>query len=753
MAGAGATIGSSSVGGLATTITINAGDIELNPGDIPAAGARIGSPAVAAAGGNINLTASGAITLNGAVAGETAIRTLGNVNLDADSLSIGNWVRGATVLGVATHAIALSGVGQIQADANAGDSITLVAGTTFSNTAGASALVANAPARWLVYSNDPVNDLRGGLVADFKQYNKAFGDATAIAGSGDGFLYTLAPNANVSLTGVVSKVYDGSDIATLIAGNFTAVGGIDGDIVSVNSGANGLYDTRHAGTGKDVNVNSVIVSGQNGATQVFGYGLANGMASGPVGTISAAPLTVSTTAVTKTYDGTNTAPGGSIFITAGALVPGDTLAGGTIAFADPNVNSGKTVAVSGVTVNDGNSGNNYNVSFVDNTTSSITALAAATWTGNVNAAWANSANWAGGVVPILANVLSVSIPTGSGNVVFDAAAGNTTLQSLTSARPISLTGGHLQIDSLLQTGSYSQSGGLLTGAGVLNVTDSFSQSAGSITMGAININQTAGNLNVGNLSAPVIALSAPTGMITQSGSLTGGGVLVATSQTGSFLTNTGNQVGALSATNAGAGDILFVNTGTLLIQSLTNAGGDINVVNTGGVTTTGAVLAPAGDVLITANSPLTIGAGGITASGDIVLNATNLTSAGDLTLNGVLTSGNKVSLTAGNTMAQNFAVFGANGVTATAGTHIVYGPFAVTNNPPVTYTVAGLTVTPPPTVLASSLQAPGDLLVTFLDLFQRAITGELGGLLELDADGNLRRKNVDGLVSEEELCR
>ena len=43
--------------------------------------------------------------------------------------------------------------------------------------------------------------------------------------------------------------------------------------------------------------------------------------------------------------------------------------------------------------------------------------------------------------------------------------------------------------------------------------------------------------------------------------------------------------------------------------------------------------------------------------------------------------------------------------------------------------------------------------MTFLDLFQQAISGDLGGLLELDDDGNLRRRIVDGLVSEEELCR
>ncbi len=337
-------------------------------------------------------------------------------------------------------------------------------------------------------------------------------------------------------------------------------------------------------------------------------------------------------------------------------------------------------------------------------------------------------------------------------MVFDAAAGTTSLQSLTSARPISVTGGNLQIGTLLQTESYNQSGGLLSGAGAFNVSDSFVQTGGSIAMGSISINQSSGNLVVANLSAPVITLSAPAGAISQSGALSGA-TLATASMAGTTLTNSGNQFATLVASNAGSGDIEFVNTGALTIAGIANSGGNIDIVNTGGISTTGPITAPSGNVMITANSPLTVGAGGISAGGDIVLNATNLTSAGDLTLNGPLQAGNMVSLTAASALVQNSAVFGTNGVTATAGTSMTYGPFAITNNPPVAYSVGGVSVAPPPTVLASSLQAPGDLLVTFLDLFQQAIDGQLGDLLELDADGNLKRKVVDGLVTEEEVCR
>src|SRR5690606_10587827 len=48
------------------------------------------------------------------------------------------------------------------------------------------------------------------------------------------------------------------------------------------------------------------------------------------------------------------------------------LSGGTFAFSDKHVGTGKTVTVDSVTVNDGNSGANYEVSYVANTNSTIT---------------------------------------------------------------------------------------------------------------------------------------------------------------------------------------------------------------------------------------------------------------------------------------------------------------------------------------------------------------------------------------------
>jgi hypothetical protein len=89
--------------------------------------------------------------------------------------------------------------------------------------------------------------------------------------------------------------------------------------------------------------------------------------------IGKASLDVTTGNVSRAYNGTLSAAGTAIATGGTQLFGSDTLSGGTFAFTDANAGAGnKTVAVSGVVVNDGNSGGNYNVSYASNTTSTIT---------------------------------------------------------------------------------------------------------------------------------------------------------------------------------------------------------------------------------------------------------------------------------------------------------------------------------------------------------------------------------------------
>jgi hypothetical protein len=245
--------------------------------------------------------------------------------------------------------------------------------------------------------------------------------------------------------------------------------------------------------------------------------------------------------------------------------------------------------------------------------------------------------------------------------------GTTTLQSISSAGGLTLAGGNLVVSGGLTTARYAQNTGNLTGGGGLTVTNGFSQATGtSIGLGGpVSITQSSGNLAVGAISAPSISLTANNGSIAQVGALSTSGLLNLQAGSGIQLTDSGNKVARLSARVTGAGDVDLVNTGVLSLEGVTTSAGSIRLVNTGGVTTgKDSVAATGGGVSLKANSPLTVGDGGVSATGDVNLEATNLTSAGDVLLNGnVVSSTGAVAITAAASLTQNGKVTAAKGVT------------------------------------------------------------------------------------------
>ena len=102
------------------------------------------------------------------------------------------------------------------------------------------------------------------------------------------------------------------------------------------------------------------------------------------GTLSIAPkaISLSSNALTKTYDGATTysVQAGDLTAIAGAsdIVSGDALTAITLAYADKNAGTSKLVSASAATIGDGAAGNatsNYTISYVDAATSAITAKA------------------------------------------------------------------------------------------------------------------------------------------------------------------------------------------------------------------------------------------------------------------------------------------------------------------------------------------------------------------------------------------
>jgi hypothetical protein len=160
----------------------------------------------------------------------------------------------------------------------------------------------------------------------------------------------------------ISKTYDGTTNATVGTGTLSGVVAADDGKVSVTASA--TYDEKNVGS-RTVNYTGVALSGE----EANNYSIAT-TATG-AGTINKADVTLTAEDVTKTYDGTTNVTDGTLKVKSGTIFTGDSASGGTFSFADKNAGTGKTVTVSGATISDGNGGNNYNVTYAVNTTSTI----------------------------------------------------------------------------------------------------------------------------------------------------------------------------------------------------------------------------------------------------------------------------------------------------------------------------------------------------------------------------------------------
>ncbi len=137
-----------------------------------------------------------------------------------------------------------------------------------------------------------------GLTADNGDYVFAQNAANATALSITPYTLTA------SLTGTVQKTYDGTDAATLGAGNYSLSDTVNGDSITLSDPTSGTYATPNVGSGIDVAVAGLTLGGANAGD----YQLAASSINGDVGSITPATLTIAiTNNPTKVYDGTTTA--------------------------------------------------------------------------------------------------------------------------------------------------------------------------------------------------------------------------------------------------------------------------------------------------------------------------------------------------------------------------------------------------------------------------------------------------------------
>jgi hypothetical protein len=160
-----------------------------------------------------------------------------------------------------------------------------------------------------------------------------------------------------------TKIYDGLGYS-----------GGNGATYSTTPNGNLLGTLSYGGTSQSAtNAGTYAITGSGLYSNQQGYLI--GYLDGAL-TVNKADLTLSTSNVTKTYDGT-LAASGTATVTSGTLFGTDVLSGGTFAFTDKNVGSNKTVTITGVTLLDGNGGGNYNITYADNNASAITPKALA----------------------------------------------------------------------------------------------------------------------------------------------------------------------------------------------------------------------------------------------------------------------------------------------------------------------------------------------------------------------------------------
>jgi filamentous hemagglutinin family protein len=338
----------------AGTLTVSAGGAVTQTGPATVTGAT----SVAAGGNPITLDAAndfgGNVTLSN-TAGAVLVNDVNNLQLGASSASTLTAIAGGDL--VVNGTLTASG---------AGDSIVLVAGPTangtsaFVNNAGAGALAVPVGGRWLIYSQNPALDTRGGLVAGGtlpNLYNRTFnGDPPAtVTQPGRHFIYSYQPLLTVTADDK-AKVY-GDPLPAFTA---TITGLVNGDTAAAYSGAPALT-TAATATSPVAGSPYAINAAQGTLASEAGYGFT--FVDGQL-TVTPRPIAVTADNQSKVYG--NPDPALTFTVGGSGLAGGDTI--GTVFSGMLARAPGETVAGSPYAINQGTlaANGNYSVtSFTD----------------------------------------------------------------------------------------------------------------------------------------------------------------------------------------------------------------------------------------------------------------------------------------------------------------------------------------------------------------------------------------------------
>ncbi len=164
-----------------------------------------------------------------------------------------------------------------------------------------------------------------------------------------------------------NKVYDATVASSILTNNLTLVGKVGSDDVTLTAVA--VFADKNAGNSKTVSLTGSTITGANASYYTLS------LTGAPTASANITPKAINVTAQTdnRIYNGTASS---SVAPVVDALQTGDVVSTSpTQVYNNKHVGTGKTMTASGLVINDGNSGNNYSVSYVPNATGVITAKA------------------------------------------------------------------------------------------------------------------------------------------------------------------------------------------------------------------------------------------------------------------------------------------------------------------------------------------------------------------------------------------
>ncbi|RQO56255.1 hypothetical protein DBR47_17055 [Paucibacter sp. KBW04] len=183
---------------------------------------------------------------------------------------------------------------------------------------------------------------------------------------------TVTPKAlTPSVKDGLSKVYDGTTGMNQL--NLNAGGQLAGDALSLSG--NGAFASRNAGSGLAYTVSQLSLSGSDADNYYLAS--ASNSFSGNNGTITPRAVTLTAPVISKVYDGgtSYSATATDLSAIGSVLVGGDSLSSIDLSYTSKMAGSGnRSVNAANASIQDGNNGLNYLVSYAGNDSSSITPL-------------------------------------------------------------------------------------------------------------------------------------------------------------------------------------------------------------------------------------------------------------------------------------------------------------------------------------------------------------------------------------------